>query len=67
MSLSTILLALWVFLTATVQQLGWFTLDSKIIGWVGVAFVVVLVLEVLGVLHYNLNANVLHRHHATVD
>lgn len=46
MSLSEFLLALFIFLQGS-NLLGWFTVDPKFIGAVGVTFVVVLVLEVL--------------------
>jgi hypothetical protein len=60
MSLSTFILALFVFLQSAVL-LGWFSVDSKLIGFVGIAFVVVLVLESLGTLSWSIP---LHRRHA---
>lgn len=44
MSLSLFVLALWVFLQSYVQ-LGWGTVDAKLLGWVGILFVVVVVVE----------------------
>lgn len=46
MSLSTFLLGLFVFLQSSVL-LGWFSVDSKLLGFVGLAFVAVLVIEAL--------------------
>lgn len=46
MSLSLFVLALWVFLQSSVS-LGWFTVDPKLIGAVGVFFVLVVVFEAL--------------------
>lgn len=46
MSVSTFLLALFVFLVSTSEAyLGWFTTDPKFIGIVGVAFVIGLIIE----------------------
>lgn len=44
MSLSTFILGLFVFLQSAVY-LAWFDVDAKLLGFVGMAFVVVLVLE----------------------
>lgn len=46
MSLSSFLLALFVFLQSAVY-LAWFAVDPKLLGFVGMAFVVVFVIEVL--------------------
>lgn len=46
MSLSSFLLALYVFLQSAVY-LTWFTVDPKLLGFVGMAFVVVFIIEVL--------------------
>lgn len=46
MSLSTFVLGLFVFLLSA-PLLDLFTVDPKFLGWVGVAFVVCLVLEAL--------------------
>lgn len=46
MNLSTFILGLWVFLISSVD-LGWFAVDIKLIGVVGIAFVVVLIIEAL--------------------
>jgi hypothetical protein len=45
-NLSTFILGLFVFLQSAVL-LGWFAVDNKLLGFVGMAFVVVLVFEVL--------------------
>ncbi len=47
MNLSTFVLALWVFLVSTSVQLAWFTVDVRLIGFVGLAFVVIALLETL--------------------
>lgn len=52
MALSMFLLALFVFLQSVVY-LSWFAVDSKLIGFVGIAFVVVLVLEALGTVNWS--------------
>lgn len=44
--LSAFLLALYVFLQSAVY-LAWFAVDNKLLGLVGMAFVVVFILEVL--------------------
>jgi hypothetical protein len=49
MALSSFILALWVFLTSA-AQLGWFSIDGRFIGFVGIAYVVVFVLECLAVI-----------------
>lgn len=46
MSLSSFLLALFVFLQSAVY-LAWFTVDPKLLGFVGLAFVVVFIVEVV--------------------
>ena len=46
MNLSTFILALFVFLQSAVY-LAWFSVDPKLLGFVGIAFVVVLIIEVL--------------------
>lgn len=46
MSLSYFLLALYIFLQSSVY-LAWFTVDPKLLGFVGMAFVVVVLIEVL--------------------
>lgn len=46
MSLSTFLLGLYVFLQSAVY-LAWFVVDSKLLGLVGMAFVIVLIIEAL--------------------
>lgn len=46
MSLSNFILGLFVFLESSVD-LGWFAVDTKLIGVVGIAFVIVLVWEAL--------------------
>lgn len=45
-SLSLFILGLYVFLQSAVY-LGWFSVDPKLLGFVGVAFVFVLILEAL--------------------
>lgn len=52
MQLSYFVLMLWVFLTTTVQM-GWWAVDSKLIGFVGLAAVVIFVLESLGVVAWS--------------
>lgn len=52
MSLSTFVLALFVFLQSAVL-LGWFAVDAKLIGFVGIAFVVIAVLEGLGTINWS--------------
>lgn len=54
MSLSQMLLLIWVFLVATVQQLAWFALSSRLIGLIGLAYVIVYLLEVAGIITLNL-------------
>lgn len=44
MPISTFLLGLWVFLQSFVQ-LGWGSVDAKLIGWVGIFFVVAVLVE----------------------
>lgn len=44
MRLSDFLLGLFVFLFSA-NLLTWFTVDSKLLGYVGIAFVVVLIIE----------------------
>lgn len=46
MSLSTFILGLYVFLQSAVY-LSWFDVDAKLLGFVGIAFVVVLIIEAL--------------------
>lgn len=46
MPLSMLLLALYVFLQSAVY-LAWFAVDNKLLGLVGMAFVVVLLIETL--------------------
>lgn len=46
MSLSTFILGLYVFLQSAVY-LTWFNVDPKLLGFVGIAFVVVLIVEAL--------------------
>lgn len=46
MALSTFILGLFVLLESSVR-LGWFAVDPQFLGWVGIAFVVVLILEAL--------------------
>lgn len=46
MSFSLFVLALWVFLLSASQHfLSWFTIDDKLIGIVGIIFVVALIIE----------------------
>jgi len=45
MSLSRVLLVLWVFFVSTVTYLAWWTVDERLIGFVGLVFVGVAVLE----------------------
>lgn len=52
MALSSFILALYIFLQSVVY-LGWFSVDSKLIGFVGIAFVVVLILEALGTFNWS--------------
>jgi hypothetical protein len=47
--LSSFILALWVLLVSF-MQLGWFEIDVRFAGFVGVAFVVVFVLENLSII-----------------
>lgn len=51
--LSQFVLMLWVFLTTTVQM-GWWAVDGKLIGFVGLAAVVIFVLECVGVVGWTL-------------
>lgn len=53
MPLSHLLLLLWVFLMSA-SFLGWFATSAFILGVLGVTYVVVSVLELLGVLTYSL-------------
>ncbi len=46
MSLSIFILGLYVFLQSAVY-LSWFSVDAKLLGFVGIAFVVVLIIEAL--------------------
>lgn len=46
MSLSLFVLGLYVFLQSAVY-LAWFTVDPKLIGFIGMAFVVILILETI--------------------
>lgn len=46
MSLSTFILGLYVFLQAAVY-LAWFAVDAKLLGFVGITFVIVLLIEAL--------------------
>lgn len=46
MSLSTFVLGLYVFLQSAVY-LAWFAVDAKLLGFVGIAFVVILIVEAL--------------------
>jgi len=46
MRLSSFLLALYVFLQSAVY-LVWFTVDPKLLGFIGMAFVVVFIIEVV--------------------
>lgn len=45
MNLSTIFLVLFVFFLATVDKLAWFSVDAKLIGYIGVGYVVVRIIE----------------------
>ncbi len=44
MSLSTFILALYIFLESAVK-LAWFSVDPKLTGLVGIVFVIVVILE----------------------
>lgn len=46
MNLSTFILGLFVFLQSAVY-LAWFAVDPKLLGFVGIAFVIVVVVEAL--------------------
>lgn len=46
MNLSLFILGLYVFLQSAVY-LAWFAVDPKLLGFIGIAFVVVLILEAL--------------------
>lgn len=46
MSLSLFVLALYVFLQSAVY-LAWFTVDAKLLGYVGMLFVIIVVVEAL--------------------
>lgn len=46
MSLSTFILGLFIFLQSAVY-LAWFKVDPKLLGFVGIAFVIVLIIEAL--------------------
>lgn len=46
MSLSMFILTLFVFLQSAVS-LAWFSVDPKLLGFVGMAFVVVIIIEAL--------------------
>lgn len=50
--LSLLILGLYVFLQSAVY-LAWFSVDPKLIGFVGMAFVVVLIVEALFTLRAN--------------
>lgn len=46
MPFSLFVLALWFFLyNGSQNMLGWFTVDNKLIGWVGMVFVAVVVYD----------------------
>lgn len=45
MRLSEVFLCLFVFFVATVSYLAWFTVDAKLIGWVGLIFVAIRIFE----------------------
>ncbi len=51
--LSQFVLMLWVFLSATVQ-LGWWAVDGRLMGFIGLAAVVIFVLESVGVVGWTL-------------
>ncbi len=51
--LSQFVLMLWVFLSATVQ-LGWWAVDGRLLGFIGLAAVVIFVLESVGVVGWTL-------------
>lgn len=53
MPLSQFVLMLWVFLMSTVQ-LGWWAVDMKLLGFIGLAAVVIFVLECVGVLGWRI-------------
>jgi hypothetical protein len=44
MPLSIFVLALWFFLQSS-AQLGWFAVDPKLLAWVGLAFVIAVLIE----------------------
>lgn len=52
MSLSIFILGLYVFLQSAVY-LTWFAVDPKLLGFVGITFVIVLIIETL----FTLNSN----------
>jgi hypothetical protein len=54
MSLSYLALVVYVFLQAAVY-LAWFAVSNKLLGIVGIIFVVLAVLEALGVFSYTLH------------
>lgn len=45
--LSMFVLMIWVFLVATTEQFKWWTVDPRLLGFIGVATVVIFVLEQL--------------------
>ncbi len=49
MSLSLFVLGLFVFLQSAVY-LAWFAVDPKLVGLVGMAFVIILILEALAII-----------------
>ncbi len=51
MPLSYFVLMLWVFLVSTVQ-LGWWAVDGRLIGFIGVAAVIIFVLEQVSVIRW---------------
>lgn len=56
MSLSTILLALFVLLQS-LGLLGWYAVSSRVLGFVGLAYVVILLLEVAGIWHWGVRTH----------
>ena len=48
MSLSLFVLALYIFLQSAVY-LAWFTVDPKLLGYVGMLFVLIVILEALAI------------------
>lgn len=53
MPLSYIILMFWVFLTGTVQ-LGWWTVDGRLLGFIALGAVAVFILESLDVVTWKL-------------